>query len=166
MALTIYPDDNADSFISLLDATDIITKNSLQAAQWIALDNATKEVYLRIAFTRIMGTISTDPNSDIGFLNKDTYESIESCLPKTNAIMAVHDLVYGLSSEINPNTGLVTKEKVGDIEITYTHGANTSSKQLFSRETNPFPDSLLQCLRRYGSSIAFNGLMQARLVHS
>jgi hypothetical protein len=141
----------------------VIEANSLQASQWIALSDETQEVYLRIATTRILNSVSYDYSNPTGYLDEATYLASDSCLPKSCALMAIHDLAYGLSSEINPQTGLIAKERVGDLEVTYIHGANTSSKQLSSRETNPFPPSVQSCLKSYGAILSNGGFRQATL---
>jgi len=166
MALTIYPALGADSFISLADATTTITANSLQSSQWIALTDANKEVYLRIAYINIVNNISYDITSLSGYLDPLTYVALYSCLPKSQAMMAIHDVVYQISSEINPNTGLISKEKVGDLEVTYVHGANTSSKQLSSKNKYIFPSSIIKCITSYGAKISSNGFLQATLERS
>jgi hypothetical protein len=166
MALTIFPSAGYDSMISLSGAMSVIEANSLQAPQWIALSDETQEVYLRIATTRILNSVSYDYSNPAGYLDEATYVAEDSCLPKSCALMAIHDLAYGLSSEINPQTGLVAKEKVGDLEVTYIHGANASSRQLSSRETNPFPASVQSCLRSYGAILSNGGFAQATLERS
>jgi len=166
MALIIYPSDGADSFISLADATTVITENSLQASQWTALTDANKEIYLRIAYTNITNAISYDLEDLNGFLDPLTYDAEYSCLPKSQAIMAINDIVYQISAEINPSTGLISKEKVGDLEVTYFHGANTSSKQLSSKNKNPFPSSVVKCLTAYGATISTSGFTQSKLERS
>jgi hypothetical protein len=161
MALIVIPTENGDSFISLIDANDIVSKNSIQASDWLALDDSVKEVYLRIATQRILDAVSTDLNNDDGYYDVTTYSPPNSCLPKTTALMAVHDLAYGLSSDINPNTGLITKEKVGDLEVNYTHGNPFS--QISSKKTNPFPQSVVSCLNSYGASINTSSIKQVTL---
>lgn len=157
MSLTVYPTDGYDSFISLEDANTRIGYTSLQASDWNALDDTTKEVYLRIATIAINNKVDFD---DDAFLD---YDAATSCLPNACADMAVHDLVYGLSSEINPNTGLVASEKVGDLEVKYFHGANTSSQQLKGRVTTRFPDTVVSCLSNYGAVFTGSGIKQSLL---
>lgn len=164
MSLTILPTENGDSFISILDADEVISRNSLQYSNWLDLSDLNKEIYLRIATTRILNVVSFDINSTSGYLNLAEYISIDSCLPKAAALMAIHDLAYGLSSEINPNTGLVSKEKVGDIEVNYFHGY--IDKQVKGRITNPYPSSVVPCLNSYGSNISSSSIKQALLVRS
>lgn len=101
MALTVYPTETYDSFISLVDALDVITKNSVHLASWTALTDAQQEVYLRIATSKILAVI------DLSLL-----DGTDACLVKSCALMAIRDVVYAISSSVNPNTGLVSKEKV------------------------------------------------------
>jgi hypothetical protein len=162
MALTIYPASGYDSFITVADADTIITANSVQSATWLAMTEIEKEVYLRIATARIFNVVSTDTSNEDGYLDSSTYVASESCLPKATALMAVHDLVYGLSSEINPNTGVVSKEKVGDLEVNYFHGY--TDKQVRGRKTNPYPSIAIPCLNYYGANIQLSKLRQATLV--
>jgi hypothetical protein len=72
--------------------------------------------------------------------------------------------MYGLSSEVNPNTGLISKQKVGDLEETYFHGNPLS--QVNSRNTNPFPSSVIKCLNTYGANVTSGktGIYQTTLV--
>jgi len=164
MALIIYPTVGADSFISVADADVVIANNSLQSEQWIALTEPIKEVYLRIAFTRIMQAIAHTDEGE-GYLDEATYDPLISCLPDANALMAIHDLSYGLSSDINPNTGLISKEKVGSLEVTYFHG--NPMHQVSSRKTSYYPSSVVPCINGYGGNVtSANNLMQMTLGHS
>ena len=142
--MIIYPDENYDSFISLAEADTIITENVIQYEEWLALPIATREIYLRIATTLILN-VTKD-------LSIETYVAAQSCLPKACALVAAHNFVYGLSSEVNPNTGLVSKEKAGDLEVSYFHGNPTS--QAKSRVTNPFPITVTACLNSYGAQLS------------
>lgn len=140
MALTVYVDNNTDfdSFISLADADTYITETSIHSADWLALSTTDREVYLRIACNRILSRID------------ETLLDGNACLAKANASMAIHDVVYKLSSDINPNTGLVTREKVGDLEVDYFHGGFRSSRQIKGIVTDPFPSEVKKCLSNYG----------------
>ena len=164
MALIIYPIADADSFITEADADTVIAENSVQSATWTALTSTMKEVYLRIATSRILGSVSTDASNEDGYLDESIYVAADSCLPKATALMAIHDLAYGLSSDINPNTGLISKQKVGDLEETYFHGNPLS--QVNSRNTNPFPSSVIKCLNAYGANVTSGktGIYQTTLV--
>lgn len=165
MSLIIFPATNSDSFITVADADTIITENVILSADWLALTEATKEVYLRIATSTIHSVVSTDSTNADGYLDELTYVYADSCLHKACALMAVHDLNYGLSSEINPNTGLVSKEKVGDLEVTYFHGNPLS--RVSSRKTNPFPPSVINCLNSYGADVTSgSSIKQVKLERS
>lgn len=162
MALTIYPALSSDSFIAVADADTVITENSILSTDWLALTEVQKEVYLRIATSNIHSVVSTDSSNIDGYLDSETYVYADSCLYKTCALMAVHDLTYGLSAEVNPNTGLVSKEKVGDLEVTYFHG--NPLRQVSGRSNNPFPSSVIKCLNSYGADVTSgSGIKQARL---
>ena len=153
MALILYPLPYADSFITVLDADTVISNYSIQSDQWLALTEQVKEQYLRIAYERL---INNTP-----LLDDTAYVAVDSCLPNANALMAVHDLVYGLSSEINPNTGLVTKEKVEGIEVEYYQGNSTNVN---GRVTSPYPESTHACIATYGGTLnTMAGLQQMTL---
>lgn len=106
MALIVYPADGWDSFGTLAEIDDFITKN-LVAPEWIALDDTTKEIYARQATT----LISSCPNIT---LPDDTSDA----LMQGQAITAV----YALSTPItgyDPNERSVKRQKVDVIEIEY-----------------------------------------------
>ena len=161
MSLTIYPAMGYDSFISLTDADSIISEFSVHYSSWSALTSSEQEVYLRIATDRIMNAVSFDSTNPNGYLDSLTYDVSTSCLPKACALMAIHDVVYSISSSINPNTGLITSERVGDIQVTYSHG--NQNKQMYGIERSPFPESVVNCLQSYGAIIFKNGINQATL---
>ena len=164
MALIIYPLTNYDSFISLTDADVIISNYSVNGSKWLALDTATKEVYLRIATDRILNVVSTDSLSEYGYLDSTTYDPLTSCLPKACALIAMNDLDYLISKELNPNTGLVQKEKVGDIERTFFHGF--PQKHIVGLNKNPFPSSVIKCLNSYGAMLNSSKIKQAIFLRS
>lgn len=164
MSLIIIPTENGDSFISILDADDVIIKNSVHSGQWLELLDGQKEVYLRIATSRILRIVSTDKYNPDGYLDLSTYDATTSCLPKATALMAIHDLAYGLSSEVNPNTGIVSKEKVGDLEVTYFHGNPLS--QVNGRKTSFYPNEVVPCLESYGAIVNTSAIRRAKLTRS
>lgn len=155
MALIIYPAENYDSLISVADATLFISKYSVHSSLWTALSVEQQEIYLRIATERIFNVISTNSEDDL-YLDVLTYGQTSSCLPKAACTMAMHDIVHSISSSINPNTGLITKEKIGDLEINYSH-----SYAKLGIERNPFPVSVRSCLALYGAEFAIMGLFKA-----
>lgn len=136
--LKVYPEVGYDSFVSLTDANAVIENNSVHSAQWIALTDDMKEVYLRIATGRILGVIDADQLGNFDY-----------CLAKSTSLMAIKDLAYGISAEVNPNTGLVSREKVGDIEVSYFHGTNVG--RVNGLDKNPFPVEVYDCLNSYGA---------------
>lgn len=150
--LIIYPTTDYDSFVSVVDADTIISKNSLKNTEWTALTEAQKEVFLRIATTRILNAIDTS------LLVEDV------CIKNATALMAVRDLVFEISSSVNPNTGLISKEKVGNVEVTYFHG--NPIHRITGRSTNPFPKEIIPCLQKYGADLTSGYIQKATLVHS
>ena len=153
MSLIIYPTEDYDSFVSILDADSYIQSYSVQSLGWIALTDEQKEVYLRIATKRILDIVDID-------LLFDTND----CIARSCSLMAIHDLVYEISSSVNPNTGVVSKEKVGDLEVNYYHG-NTQSR-VMGRNTNPFPSSVKTCLNDLGAHLNVSGINRATIVRS
>ena len=140
MALTIYPTADYDSYISILDADNIIASYTTFTTQWATLTDANKEVFLRIATSRIDNMIDSL-----------LLDGVDACLANTCAIMAVHDLVFEISSSVNANDGLITKEKVGDLEVNYQHSYSKRS----SRNTNPYPPMVRPCLIKYGATFNY-----------
>ena len=157
MSLIIIPDTNGDSFISVNDANDIITKNSVHFADWQALTDNTKEIYLRIATTRILDVVSDE------YFDLASYNVSDSCLPQVTALMGIHDVAYGISKDINPNLGVVTKEKVGDLEIDYYHG---NASKMTGKNRSPFPSNVIKCLESYGATNLQGCLKTIKLVRS
>jgi len=160
MALIVAPDTAWDSFISVQDAESIIIKNSVHSSKWLSLQDSEKEVYLRIATSRILSVISTDSTSPDGYFNESDYDASFSCLPNASAFMAIHDITYELSSSINPNVGLITKEKIGDIEVAYKQ---SKGKGIV---TSPFPSRVAKCLESYGATNLFSYARTMKLIRS
>ena len=150
MALVIYPTEDYDSLISEADATDWINKNSVNASLWLAKTTEEKEVYLRIATTRILDVVALD----------DTYDQVTSCLPSVCANMAIYDIAFNISTNINNNEGLITREKVGDLEVEYQHNRNTNKKGI---KTSPYPKEVKTCLSSYGAIFSVSGIAQITL---
>lgn len=153
MSLIIYPTTNYDSFISLTDADTVISENTLFSSNWDLLSDANKEIYLRIATTRLLNVIDTS-----------LLDGTDACLCKSCALMAVRDLVFEISTSVNPNTGLVSSEKVGDLQVTYYHG--NSNRQVSGKNMNPFPQEIALCLSNYGVELPVGSIYKAKLVHS
>lgn len=163
MALVIYPTADYDSFISVTDATGFISQYSIHYETWNNITTLEKEIYLRIATDRIFNAISTD-TSDEAYLDSTTYVAEDSCLPKVCALMAIHDLIYEISASINPNDGLISKEKVGDLEVSYFHGNGKYPKG--ARVKNPYPSETFKCLEGYGAQFSVFGVIRAKVENS
>lgn len=167
MALILYPAGNADSFVSLIDADTYISLNSVHSDKWMQLTTEQKEVYLRIAFTRLHEAMQVASEGTAP--DPLSYDPTDTCLPRANAMMAVFDLAYGLSSEINPNTGVVIKERVeGAVEVSYAHTGYRNGDRLYGRVTDPFPADVKACVKMtYGITLGKSGsLYQVKLEHS
>lgn len=148
--LTIYPLENYDSLISITDANEYAINYSLHNDNWSALSDSQKEVYLRIATNRIVDVI------DITLLTEVTH-----CMKRSCTLMAIRDLVFGISSGVNENVGAITREKVGDIEVEYQQSKNAKGKN-----KNPYPAEVVTCLNTYGANLSNTGLSFAKLVRS
>lgn len=141
MALTIYPSEGYDSFISAEDANTFLEANSMYYDTCVGKhpDIAEQEVMLRIATRRILDVI------DISLLPTDT---TPTCIAESCAFMAIHDCWYQISLDQNSNKGVITKEKVDGLEINYQHKYNATAKLM-----NPFPSNVVKCLNSYGANI-------------
>ena len=145
MSLIVYPDDGYDSYVSLDDANTIISEKSIFNSQWLELTDTEKEVYLRISKDYI----------DL-VIDKTLFTTINtSCLKQVNSMMAIQDVSNKISSEINRNNGLVTKEKVGNIEVTYKQ--NDKFREILTR----YPKLIRPCLVNLGAT--FNSNKQVKL---
>jgi hypothetical protein len=134
MALIIYPNDGYDSFISLADADALIASRYPLASKWVELTDSEREVYLRLHCNTILTTI-----------DKALLPETAGCLAKANGIMAYNDVIYDISITVDRNNGLITKEKVGDVEVNYQqYRSNLSKKSVFNVEVK-------QCLGKYGA---------------
>jgi len=134
MALIIYPTVGYDSFISLEDADLWVTNYSPQAPQWNTITDVEKEVYLRLTCNIILNKI------DITLL-----PTTPECLAFSNIAMALNDVIYGISKTVNPNFGLITKEKVGDLEVNYKqYRENINKPSIYNQQ-------IKSCLITYGA---------------
>ena len=156
MALIIYDDADYDSFISVADATTIIGNLTLYATQWGAITEAEQEIYLRIACRRIEDGIDQEayPYPD----------PMPACAGEAQALMAVQDLVYGISAGTNTNaTGSIKKQKVASLEIEYydTATATTTMVSIIPLMARP-------CLEALGYDVPpyISGLKQTTLGRS
>ena len=153
MSLILYPDPNADSFISVSDADNVISLLTMNSTEWTALVNEDKERLLRIAYNTIVD--NTDPK---------TYPNpLPPCVPEAQALMASHDNVNSISSGLvnTAVTGAIKKQKVGSIEREYYDvGASVTSRTL-----SRVPASAFKCLDELGYSFKrkTTGLAQTHL---
>ncbi len=138
MALIIYPDPNADSFVTVAQAGLYISILTLNSAEWIALPVDEQEILLRIAYRDIID--HTDPT---------TYPvPLPICVSEAQALMASHDNVNSISSGVAATTvtGAVKSQKVGAIAVSYYDTKTTSAKRTLSR----VPSSAYACLSDLG----------------
>lgn len=121
MALNIYPASDYDSFVSVADATLYIDDLTLFSSQWAALSVNDQEVYLRIAFRRILAGIDLDTNP--------LPNPAPDCAGEAQALMAVQDVVYGISSNTSTDlTGAIKSQKVASLQIEYYDAKSASTK--------------------------------------
>ena len=127
--LTIYPTDNYDSYVSLLDAESIYDTNIIDTTKWDAIADPLKEKYLRQA-TMLIKLKITDP------LTTET--------PYNLQLATVYLVDYALSTNVLQDDG---KGNLKRIEI---EGAIT--KEFFSRANSntAFPDHIAMLLNEYG----------------
>ena len=114
MALIIYPTADYDSFVSVANADDYISSLTVYSADWTALSTDDKERYLRIALRTIVSGIDTD-----------TYplpDPMLTCAAEAQSLIAIHDLVNGLSTSKETSTGAIRRNKVGSIEQEFFEG--------------------------------------------
>ena len=137
MAIILPPDVAYDSFVSLVDAQTHIDALTLDGATWSALDSATRETYLRIATRRIEDGIVEDLDPT----------NIAVCLAEATSLIAVHDLVNGISasSTVVSDTGAIKKEQVGSIVQEYY-----DTKSSTDGYTSLIPTLAMPCLESVG----------------
>lgn len=155
MALIIYPTADYDSFITVADATTVVEELTLYASTWNALSVSEQEVYLRIAMRRIIDGIDqeTDPLPD----------PMLDCAGEAQALMAVEDVVYGISANVQPEVGSVKKEKVASLEIEYYDSVLGKTRMV-----SIVPAMARPCLETLGYDVPPNiiGLQQTTLGRS
>jgi len=140
MALVLPPDVAYDSFVSLVDAQTHIDALTLDGTTWSAIDSATRETYLRIATRRIQDGI--DPA--VYVLDP---AAIPECLAEATSLIAVHDLVNGISASSTTvsDTGAIRKEQVGSIVQEYY-----DTKSSTDGYTALIPTLAMPCLESVG----------------
>ncbi len=151
--LILFPLPDYDSYVTVIDADTVITSLTTNGAQWLALAEADKEVYLRIALRTI---------EDGGVVPPDVTDPSFACLPEAQALVAVNDLVNGISSTAGASSAQIKRQKVGTLEQEFfeTDGATTS--------TNPIPAMAQPCLDSFGyiSPTACGGIARCTLTRS
>ena len=155
MALVIYPTEDYDSFITLVDAVTVAETLTVNASAWTGLTDAEQEIYLRIALRRIEDGVDQD---------EDPYpDPMPTCVGEAQALMAIQDVVYGISANTQAETGSVKKHKVSSLEIEYydsTLGA--------TRMVSVIPEMARPCLEELGYDVppTILGLSQSTLGRS
>ena len=157
MALIIFPAVGYDSYVTVADATTIIDKYTVNGAEWAAVSPADQEIYLRIAFRRILDGIedlSATPLPD----------PILGCEPESQSLMAVHDVVNGISAtagSAGAAAGEIKMQQVGTLKVEYFQ----SDSGFVATTTNPIPSMVRDCLEKlnYVFSSTSNKFKQQRL---
>ena len=129
MALTIYPTDNYDSYVSLLDAESIYDTNIIDTSKWDALTDTLKEKYLRQA-TMLIKLKITDP--------------LEEATPFNLQLATVYLVDYALDTNVLKDDGK------GNLKRIKIEGA--IEKEFFSRSNSntAIPDHIAMLLNEYG----------------
>ena len=155
MALILPPDTAYDSFVSVADALGYIQALTLDSAAWIAIGVDQQEVYLRIATRRIQDGIDQE-------LYPIDPAALPTCLAEATSLMAVHDLVNGISSgsATASETGAIKKEQVGTIVQEYY-----DTKSVVNSYTSLVPALARVCLESMGYEFptSLGGLFQLTL---
>ena len=134
MSLIIYPATDADSFITVADATTVIKKYTLDGDKWDAKTLEEQEILLRIAFTDI-----------INHTDQTTYpDPLPSCVPEAQALMAVHDLVNSISGGAVGTQAQVKKQKAGPVEREFFE------LKTLPKSTQRVPEQAKPCLASIG----------------
>lgn len=151
MPLTIYPNTDYDSFVSIEDATTTISNYTLSYSSWDELTDADKEVYLRVAFRTIIDGLESIPSE------------FPTCITQAQSLIAVQDLSVGISTNSTSTTGAVKKEKASVVEIEYYEPIVNSTGK-----TVVIPKLAIPCLESIGwlGNYSIGGFNQVRLGRS
>ena len=152
MALTIYDATGYDSFATIAEADSTVANLTLYSTQWSALDDTTKEIYLRIAFRVIIDGLEELPEAPPS-----------DCLKEAQALIAINDVITGLSINEETTTGVIKRQKAGVVEVEYFEPNSDSSGR-----TVIVPSMALQCLLALGwtGNISEGGFKQTTLGRS
>ena len=138
MALIIYPDPLADSFVTVPQADLYISMLTMNSGDWTALTPTDKEILLRIAYRDIID--HTVPAK--------YPKPLPICVAEAQALMAVHDTVNSISSGVAATTvqGAIKKQKVGSVEQQFYDTKTSGGKRSLSR----VPAGARKCLEGIG----------------
>ena len=136
MALTIYPEDNFDSYVTLADADTYAPLYILDTTNWDALSDTQKEFYLRQATYLIKPKI-TDPDS-LSYSETDYMKNLE--------------IATTLLAEYSINNNVLTDDESGNLKRKNITGV--IDKEWFnpSAPSNAFPAYIATLLSDYGFS--------------
>lgn len=132
MALTIYPNTDYDSFVSLADTEAILINNvpSSQLTEWNALTNTDKEILLRQSTLLIANKIQIPTTAEVNLQRATAYLAQYS----NGKIMTANDGSTG---------NIKVKEIVGTVKTEYfTQG----------KDSNTFPEIVDLLLKNYGAT--------------
>ena len=156
MALIIYPAVGWDSFVTVVNADLIIAANTVHSAEWMALTEPDKEIYLRIATMTILGGIDLVANP--------LPTPMLPCVADATAFVAVHNVVNQLSAGAASaaSSGVIKSEKVGSLKVEYFEPQDGS----VAKATNWIPASAYKCLDLLGYHRGSTGFKQIYLGRS
>ncbi len=134
VTLIIYPEANANSFVSVINA-DAFINPLLNYASWEDLSEDDKSRRLIATYEKFILVKDFVPPTDL----------VDSCLPEAQSRQALYDLVYDPASASRSQQ--VRKESFGPMETEYFK--NVSIDQL---TIDDFPPVVVTCLSSYGAS--------------
>ena len=143
MALIIFPDPAADSFVTVAQADLYIQMLTMNSAQWMLVAPDDKERLLRIAYRDIID--HTDPK---------TYPNpLPVCVGESQALMAVHDTVNSLSTGVAKTTvsGALKQSKVGSISQSFYDTKTTGGS---TTKVYRVPKSAWKCMQDLGYALS------------
>ncbi len=139
MPMILYPLPNTDSFITVADATITIDSYTVNGADWAALSIPEQEIYLRIAYRRILDGIDLTVNP--------LPVVLPACLGDAQALTAVHDVANNISATAGAGvTGEIKSQAVASLKVEYFQ----SDSGFVATEINPIPDMAKGCLADLG----------------
>ena len=131
MALVV----GTDSYITLVEAEAYLA-NEINTTAWDALDDDTKENYLRVAYQYMQMLDMTVP------------DPTPTCVKNSQAIMANIDVNNGLSMSLGTTQGDISSVTADVVSVTYQDGtAKTASR---------YDPRVKTCLSSYGAMFSAN----------